>query len=147
MGKINEEIKEKFAFFRKRRMKRFEYDSRFYMLWLLLSFVIWTLLLVVSHFVGEGFHTAERLFWWFWILFSMFIWQQKNSNLVFKHNMQLIDVEFRELFDARVNVSVIKELIELKSKKGCGGNCKCSSSCKKKKDTKSSTTKKTSSAK
>lgn len=128
MGKT-EEIKEKFAYFRKRRMKHFDYDTGFYTFWLLLSMCIWLILLIIENVfaTGESFHSLERLFWWLWFIISLFIWQQRNSNLVFRHNMQVIDANFRELFDARVNVSVIKELIELKKKKCCGGkNCKTS---------------------
>lgn len=116
MGK-EEEIKKDFAYMKKTKTTWFNYDSHFYILWLLIGFGVWIVLGSISHFVGEGFHSMERLFWWVWMIFSMFIWQQRNGKLVHKHNMQKIDSDFKEMYDARVNLSVIKELIELRKEK------------------------------
>lgn len=94
----------------KRKLTMFRYDN-FFTMWILISLSIWICFGILSLLENNIFMDVERLFWWLWLVISLFIFQTRHSKLIFRHNMQVINAKFRERFDARINLALIEELI------------------------------------
>jgi hypothetical protein len=99
-------------------LTEFDYDTGFYLLWLAISMTLFIAFSFMSSIYDpEWFHPIERLFWWFWFITSIFIFKRRNDNLVFKHNIQKLQADYREVYDAKVNVGVLEALITMKKEK------------------------------
>jgi len=99
-------------------LTEFDYDTGFYLLWLAISMTLFIAFSFMSSIYDpEWFHPIERLFWWFWFILSIFIFKRRNDNLVFKHNIQKLQADYREVYDAKVNVGVLEALIIMKKQK------------------------------
>ena len=112
---MSEDNNENKFLFMKRQMKMFEYDTMFYVTWALLGLCIWLAFTILGklHYT-DVLIAVERIFWWAWFLLTAFIFHTRTSRLVYKHNMQVIDANFRELFDAKINAALLKELIPIR---------------------------------
>jgi hypothetical protein len=96
-------------------LSEFDYDTGFYLVWLAISMTLFIAFSFMSSIYDtEWFHPIERLFWWFWFITSIFIFKRRNDHLVFKHNMEKIKADYREVYDATVNIGCLEALIKLK---------------------------------